>query len=94
MVANPLILLSPKINKMIAAIKVVILASIILFKEPLFPFLQACDKLFPLYNSSLILAKLITVASIAMPMPITIAAIPGSVKTPPTNQKTKSVTNV
>ena len=90
-VANPLTLLSPKINKIIAEINVVILESKIVINEFLFPNLKAIFNFVPLYNSSLIREKLITVASTAIPIPMTSAAIPGKVSTPPINQNTRKV---
>ena len=85
-VANPLTLLSPKINKIRATTKVVKLPSRIEAKEFLLPFLTALFNLLPFFNSSLILEKLITLESTAIPIPINTAAIPGKVRTPPTSQ--------
>ena len=90
-VAKPLTLLSPNINNITAAIKVVILASIIETKDPLLPLLNASSKLFLFLNSSFIRSKLNTVESTAIPIPITTAAILGSVNLPPTKL---NITNV
>ena len=86
--------LSPKMNKIIATNKVVMLASIIVPIEAVLPFLYASLSSFLTLNSSRILVKLITLASTAIPIPSNIAAIPGNVKTPPINQKIKNVKNV
>ena len=81
-VAKPLTLDSPNINKIIATIMVVILASMILVKEFLLPSSVASSKLLPIFKCSFILSKLITLASTAIPIPSSIAAIPGRVNTP------------
>ena len=62
--------------------------------EVLDPSLKACFRLLPLYSSSLILEKVITLASTAIPIPRTKAAIPGRVNTPPINQKIKNTKKV
>ena len=74
--------------------KVVKLESKIALKLDFVPSLNAIGKLLPLYNSSLILAKVITLESTAIPIPRIKAAIPGNVRTPPTTQKTKNTKNV
>ena len=51
-VANPFTLLSPKINSIIATIKVVKLESKIVQNEFLFPNWKAISNFVPLYNSS------------------------------------------
>ncbi len=79
---------------MTATKSVVTLASIIVLSEFVLPFLNAVSKLTPFLNSSLIRAKLSTLASTAIPIPNNIAAIPGSVKTPPTNQNIPNVITV
>ena len=90
-VANPFILLSPKINKIIATRRVVIFESTIVIIEFLLPFLKAVFKFFRTSNSSFIRAKLITFESTAIPIPSRIPAIPGSVNTPPINQNIENV---
>lgn len=82
-VAKPLIELCPKINRIIAAIMVVALASIILVNDSLLPSSKAYSRLLPIFSCSFILSKLITEASTAIPIPKSMAAIPGRVKTPP-----------
>ena len=93
-VANPLILDSPNINIIIATIKVVKFESRIALKLHLTPSLNAKGRLLPLYSSSLIRANVITLESTDIPIPSTKAAIPGSVKTPPTSQNTKNTKKV
>ena len=93
-VAKPLILDSPKINMIMATIKVVKLESRIALKLSFDPSLKAFGKDFPFNNSSLILANVITLESTAIPIPSNNAAIPGRVNTPPTNQNIRKTKNV
>ena len=81
-VAKPLTELWPRINIIIAAIMVVMLASIILEKLLLLPISYDSFRLLPIKRFSFILSKQITLASTAIPIPNNIAAIPGRVKTP------------
>ena len=81
-VANPLTLDCPRINNIIATIIVVILASNILDNDSLLPNVTASFNFFPIFNWSFILSKLITDASTAIPIPRSIAAIPGNVSVP------------
>ena len=94
MVAKPLTDDSPNINNTIATIKVVTLASNIELQDCLFPSLNATFKLLPSSSDSLIRSLVITHESTAIPIPKTNAAIPGSVKTPPINQKTPITNNM
>ena len=71
-----------------------ILESSIVPKEDFEPSLKASCRLLPLYNSSLIRENVITLASTAIPIPNTTAAIPGKVKTPPINQNTPNTNSV
>ena len=78
----------------IATNKVVRFESTIVLKLDLLPILKAVGKLRPFLSSSFTLSYNRTLASIAIPIPNINAAIPGRVKTPPTNQnvaKTKKV---
>ena len=82
MVAKPFTELCPRINIMIAAMIVVTLASMILVKLFLLPISYDSFKFFPIRRFSLILSKQMTLASTAIPIPRSIAAIPGKVNTP------------
>ena len=93
-VANPLTLLSPKTNIIIATNKVVRFESTIVLKLDLLPILKASGKLFPFLSSSFTLSYNDTLASIAIPIPSIKAAIPGRVNTPPTNQNVPKTKNV
>ena len=93
-VANPLTLLSPKINRIIATINVVKLESKIVQNDSLFPNWKAISKSVPLYNSSRIREYVMTFASTAIPIPMTNAAIPGRVNTPPISQYIPNVSKV
>jgi hypothetical protein len=77
--AKPLIGPVPNLNKTAAAIKVVILASIIVLIALVKPDSVAALRVFPFFNSSLILSKIITLASTAMPIDSIKPAIPGKV---------------
>ena len=81
-VAKPLTLDCPNINRITATIIVVILASNILDKDSLLPIATASLSGLPIFNWSFILSKLITEASTAIPIPSSIAAIPGKVNVP------------
>ena len=89
-----MILDSPKTNIITATNNVVKLESKIALKLDFVPSLNAIGKLLPLYNSSLILAKVITLESTAIPIPKIKAAIPGRVNTPPTTQNVKNTKKV
>ena len=81
-VAKPRIELSPRMNKITAAIIVVMLASTILENEFLLPKSKLLSILLPIKIFSFILSKLIIEASTAIPIPRRRAAMPGNVKTP------------
>ena len=81
-VAKPFTLDCPRINRIMATIIVVILASKILDNDSLLPIVTAVLRFLPIFNWSFILSKLITEASTAIPIPSSIAAIPGNVKVP------------
>ena len=74
--------------------RVVRLASSIVPKLSLLPFLKAFSRLLPFNNSSLIREYVKTFASTAIPIPSIKAAIPGRVKTPPTNQNAAKTSSV
>ena len=93
-VAKPLIALSPKVNKIIATIMVVTLASIILLSDSLLPIMNALGRGRPFFSSSFTLSKLIIEVSTAIPIPSNIAAMPGSVSTPPIRLYIKNEANV
>ena len=67
-------------NKIVAAIKVVMLASSIVVLDFVYPESKAIIVLFSLRNSSLILSNIKTFASTAMPTVKIIPAMPGNVK--------------
>ena len=67
-------------KSMKAAIKVVIFASKIVVLDFVYPLSKATILLFSDFDSSLILSKINTLASTAIPIVKTIPAIPGSVK--------------
>ena len=79
-VAKPLIGPEPINDKTNAVNSVVIFASKIVSKALLYPFLIAPDGGFPNANSSLILSKIITFASMVIPTVNNNPAIPGNVR--------------
>ena len=82
-VAKPLIGPVPKINKINAVKPVVIFASRIEERALLNPSETDCFKPLALFNSSLTLSKIKTLASTEIPIVKTIPAIPGRVSTAP-----------
>ena len=82
-IANPLIGPEPILASTNAAINVVIFASIIVINALLYPDLTAETAFFPNPISSLILSKIITLESIAIPIVSINPAIPGSVRVAP-----------
>ena len=81
--AKPLIGPVPRSPSTIAAIRVVILPSMIAERALLKPIFTEEATVFPVASSSRILAKMITLASTAIPMPRMIPAIPGKVNVIP-----------
>ena len=79
-IENPLIGPEPMKKRITAAIKVVILASKIVVRDFVYPESKATIELFSFFNSSLILSKIKTFASTAIPTVKIIPAIPGSVR--------------
>ena len=82
-IANPLIGPEPILASTNAAINVVIFASIIVINALLYPDLTAETAFLPNPISSLILSKIITFESIAIPIVSINPAIPGSVRVAP-----------
>src|SRR5690606_22677450 len=90
-VANPLTELVPKTNNTIAAINVVTLASRIAENELAAPALNDSLTERPMRSSSRIRSYVMMLASTAIPTPSMIAAIPGSVRTPPIHSNTRRI---
>ncbi len=78
--ANPLMEPLPKINRTSAAIRVVMLPSKIAERALSKPIFSEDFTVFPVASSSRIRAKMITLASTAIPMERMIPAIPGNVR--------------
>ena len=93
-VAKPLIGPDPKINNINAVNPVVTLASRIEDNALLKPSETDCFNPFSLYNSSLILSKIRTLASTDIPIVRTIPAIPGRVKTAPRPDKNPNINTI
>ena len=87
MIENPLTGPDPKINRIIAAIIVVMFASKIVIFDFEYPLSKAIKLFFSLVVSSYILSKIKTFASTAIPTVKIIPAIPGRVRVASNNVK-------
>ena len=87
MIENPLTGPDPKINRIIAAIIVVMFASKIVIFDFEYPLSKAIRLFFSLLVSSFILSKIKTFASTAIPTVKIIPAIPGRVRVASNNVK-------
>ena len=93
-VAKPLIGPEPNINRISAVRPVVIFASKIEDSALLKPSETDCFKPLSLYNSSLTLSKIRTLASTDIPIVKTIPAMPGKVNTAPKPDKNPNINTI
>ena len=93
-VAKPFIGPEPNINRISAVRPVVIFASKIEDRALLKPSETDCFKPLSLYNSSLTLSKIRTLASTDIPIVKTIPAMPGKVNTAPKPDKNPNINTI